>query len=134
MLCVKPTENHQLEQNILSKCKAMQGARVLTAQQDEQQLGYIAVYPQGTQLHIIDFEITGCENQEALTGEENEIAEYLIRAAGNYAFNRQMLTLESGLTNWNAVFKKFRFTEINNNFSLHLKELFKKCESCSGEH
>lgn len=132
MLCVKPTDNLDFEKSVLNKIKVQSDMpRVLTAEENGNMLGYIAVDPIGTKLDIVDFSLTDCNDYDSLNANQKEIAEYLLRAAGNYAFNRNMLTLETKLVKYRKLLEQFRFTEMDNKFSLHLKVLFKKCENCA---
>lgn len=132
MLCVKPTDDKILEQSVISGCKIKGGQpRLITAVENNQVLGYICVDPTGTVLNIAGFNITGCENYNNPTNGQREIADYLIRSAGNYAFNRYMLTMECEIREFFSLFKLFGFTEIDNKLTIHLKVLFKKCENCS---
>lgn len=132
MLCVKPTEDKELENRILSKCTITGVAPCLiTAIEDNNLLGYIAVEQKGTHLNIIDYSITNCKDYNNLAQSEREIAEYLVRSAGNYAFNRCMLMLTTELKEYCTHFSKFGFKEIDNKYSILIKDLFKKCENCS---
>lgn len=132
MLCVKPTDDKNFEKDILSKCKITGVAPCLiTAVENNNLLGYIAVEQKGTHLNIVDYSITNCEDYDNLTKEEREIAEYLVRSAGNYAFNRCMLALTTELEKYFSHLSKFGFKEIDNKYSIQIKDLFKKCENCS---
>lgn len=132
MLCVKPTEDKELENRILSECKITGVAPCLiTAEEDNKILGYIAVEQKGTHLNIIDYSIANCKDYNNLTKNEREIAEYLVRSAGNYAFNRCMLMLTTELETYFLHFSKFGFKESDNKYSIQIKDLFKKCENCS---
>ncbi|HHZ06524.1 MAG TPA: hypothetical protein GX401_07050 [Clostridiales bacterium] len=132
MLCVKPTENLSLEKDILSKCAVMgKEPRLITAVEDNEILGYIAVDLILGEERIIAFNISGCENYDHPTGVQWEIADYLIRTAGNYAMNRGVVKLTTDLESKFTLFRLFKFTELDNKFTVYLKDLFKKCENCS---
>lgn len=132
MLCVKPATDTEFEKSILKNCTITgKEPRLLTATQDGELLGYIAVDLVKGKENIIDFNISGCENYDHPTGTQHEIADYLIRAAGNYAMNRGVIVLSTQLAHFYTLFKLFGFTEIDNNLTIHLKVLFKKCENCS---
>ncbi|MGN0456323.1 MAG: hypothetical protein ACI4F2_05655 [Acutalibacteraceae bacterium] len=135
MLCVKPTDDENLKNEILGRVR-ITGDKpdVLTAVENGCLLGYAALDPVGSELKLADFSITSCKDPENPTAEDMEIAEYLVRAAGNYAYNRLMSTLSYDSLAYKALLKRFRFEEINNKLTLDIKVLFKKCENCSNNH
>ena len=63
-----------------------------------------------------------------------ELAEYLVRAAANYAYNRLMSTLSFDDLQYKPILSRFAFEEIDNKFQLDIKVLFKKCENCLSGH
>ncbi|MCQ4022613.1 MULTISPECIES: hypothetical protein [unclassified Ruminococcus] len=135
MLCVKPTNDEKLKSEILSKNEIF-GAKpdVLTAVESGRLLGYVAVDPIDRELRLANFNITDCDSLDNPSRDNLEIAEYLLRAAGNYAYNRLMLTLSCEIPEYKPILKRFGFEEINNKFQLDIKVLFKKCENCASGH
>ncbi|MGN0499292.1 MAG: hypothetical protein ACI4F6_09580 [Acutalibacteraceae bacterium] len=135
MLCVKPTEDEKLKNEILGRVRTTgDKPDVLTAVENGSLLGYAALDPVGSELRLADFCIISCKDPENPTAEDMEIAEYLVRAAGNYAYNRLMSTLSYDSLAYKPLLKSFRFEEINNKLTLDIKVLFKKCENCSKNH
>lgn len=133
MLCVKPTADRALETKILSTLTVKgKEPRLITALENEETLGYIAVDPIGTTLHLIGFSLTNCTDYTTLSKNQREITDYLIRTAGNYAFNRGLLTLQNEQKEFDNLYRQFRFTQVDDKLSVHLNVLFKKCESCGG--
>lgn len=132
MLCVKPSDNAELKNEILSSVDIIgDSPELLTATENEKLLGYAAVDPVGRTLRLAKIEISDCKDYANPTAEDMELAEYLVRAAGNYAYNRLMTTLSCENDGYKAILKPFGFKEIDNKFQLDIKVLFKKCENCS---
>ena len=135
MLCVKPTDDEKLKDEILSTLDIKgESPALLAATENDRLLGYVAVDPVGYDLYIPALSITDCSDYENLSQDEREIAEYLIRAAGNYGYNRMLLNICCENLNLKPLLSRFGFKEIDNKLSLDIKHLFKKCENCGSNH
>lgn len=135
MLCVKPTNDTELKNMILSSdnIKGI-SPEVLTAVENGKVIGYIAVDPVDRCLMILSIRIDSCKDFSSMTANDREIAEYLIRAAGNYAYNRLIQNLVCNNSDYKSLLEPFGFKEIDNKLQLDIKLLFKKCENCLSGH
>lgn len=135
MLCVKPSDDVKLKSEVLSSVDIIgKSPELLTATENGKLLGYVVVDPVGRVLRLAKIEISDCKDYANPTAVDMELAEYLIRAAGNYAYNRLMAALSCENDAYKAILKPFGFNEIDNKFQLDIKVLFKKCENCSLGH
>ena len=131
MLCVKPTTDEQLKKEIFSAHGINSDlAQLLVAVENDKILGYTAVEPYMGKLTLYALSLTDCSDLNNMDGESREIAEYLIRAAGNYAYNRLLTALVCEDMSLKPVLSLFGFKEIDNKLSLDIKLLFKRCENC----
>lgn len=131
MLCVKPVDDNQAVQDILDRYGiAAENARLLLAQERGQALGFVLVEPQKDKLFLHAFEVCGCMDYGLPVNDNLEIAEYLVRAAGNYASNRLLPMLECADMPALPLLRRFGFKQYDQNYRLELKVLFKKCENC----
>lgn len=135
MLCVKPSTDDELKNKIF-KTVEIEGdhPELLTAVENGSLVGYIAVDPVDRVLRLPEMKIFSCTSYDAPTQNDRELAEYLIRAAGNYAYNRLMTTLSCDNLGLKTILMPFGFKEIDNKLQLDIKVLFKKCENCSSGH
>lgn len=135
MLCVKPTNDESLKNEIL-KTAEIKGDNpdVLTAVENGSLVGYVVVDPVERVLMLPKLEIISCNSYDAPNQNDRELAEYLVRAAGNYAYNRLMTTLSCDNLDLKTILTPLKFKEIDNKLQLDIKVLFKKCENCSSKH
>lgn len=133
MLCVKPLDDQNIVQAVREQYQIpAQNGRLLTAVEQGKTLGLVYVEQKTDRLFLHALEVTGCLDYEHPTGEDLEIAEYLVRAAGNYAYNRLLPVLECARIPAFPLLKRFGFKQIDQNYQLALKVLFKKCKNCGG--
>lgn len=133
MLCVKPLDDQNVIQAVLEQYQiTAQNGRLLTAVEQGKTLGFVYVEQKADRLFLHAFEVTGCLDYGAPAGEDLEIAEYLVRAAGNYAYNRLLPVLECARIPALPLLKRFGFKQFDQNYRLALAVLFKKCENCGG--
>lgn len=131
MLCVKPcTDNQYKEQALSTIGLSGDSAELLTAEENGRILGYAAVKPQGMKLEILKLSITDCADYSAPNNDNMEIAEYLIRAAGNYAYNRMIPMLCCAQTEISTILLKFGFEKIDNIMVVEIRKLFNSCKNC----
>lgn len=133
MLCVKPLDDQNVIQAVLEQYRiTAQNGSLLTAVEQEKTLGFVYVEQKADRLFLHAFEVTGCLDYSAPAGEDLEIAEYLVRAAGNYAYNRLLPVLECARIPALPMLRRFGFKQFDQNYRLALAVLFKKCENCGG--
>lgn len=131
MLCVKPVDDQQTVQAVLERYRIdSENVRLLMATERGQTLGFVLVQPQKDKLFLHAFEVCGCMEHKLPTNDDLEIAEYLIRAAGNYASNRLLPVLECAEMPSLPLLRRFGFKQYDQKYRLELKVLFKKCENC----
>lgn len=135
MLCVKPLDDPGVVQAVLKQFQLSVPARtgrLLAAEEQGKTLGFVYVEQKTDRLFLHVFELTDCADYGRPTGEDLEIAEYLIRAAGNYAYNRLLPVLECARIPALPLLQRFGFKQFDQNYRLALEVLFKKCENCGG--
>lgn len=135
MLCVKPQDDPNIVQAVLKQFQLSvpeQAGRLLTAEEQAKTLGFVYVEQKTDKLFLHVFEVTDCADYGHPAGEDLEIAEYLVRAAGNYAYNRLLPVLECARIPALPLLRQFGFKQFDQNYRLALEVLFKKCENCGG--
>lgn len=131
MLCVRPSDDAKFREKVLEKVKTeSEFPEVLVAIENDNILGYVVVDPVGRVLKIKELFIDSCKNYLLPSSDDLEIAEYLLRAAGNYAYNRLMTTLSFESEKYSEILFPFGFKKNNNKIQLDIKVLFKKHKSC----
>lgn len=131
MLCVKPVDDKQMVRAVMEQYRVKsESVRLLTAEEQGKTLGFILAEPQKDKLFLHAFEVCGCLDYVRPAGDDLEIAEYLVRAAGNYASNRLLAVLECADMPSLPLLRRFGFKQYNQKYRLELKVLFKKCENC----
>lgn len=131
MLCVRPCSDEQYkEQVLLDLGLSGDSTELLTAEENGRILGYAAVKPQGLELEILSLSIADCADYSAPNDDNMEIAEYLIRAVGNYAYNRMIPALSCVLPELDAILIRLGFEKIDNLSRINIKKLFNSCKSC----
>lgn len=135
MLCVKPSYDEKLNKELIGTTRIIGDNPVLlTAIENEKLVGYAVLDPIGSDIRIASLNIPSMLDPENPDKDDFELAEYLVRAAANYAYNRLMSTLSFDDLQYKPILSRFAFEEIDNKFQLDIKVLFKKCENCLSGH
>ncbi len=131
MLCVKPCTDIEFKEQVLSTLGYnADSAELLTAEENGRLLGYAAVKQLGQNLEILRLSIMSCTDYSSPTEEDSEIAEYLVRAAANYAYNRMLTTLSCSLPEFSTILLRLGFDKVDNLCEINIKKLFNSCKNC----
>ncbi|MDP4119741.1 MAG: hypothetical protein Q8876_01615 [Bacillota bacterium] len=128
MLTVLPLKDEKKLNKIIELLpKVGQAPNVLMAEQDGNDLGYIAISEEKNALNILDIYLVDCENFDELSYEKKSNVDLLIRSAGSYSMNRKLLNLQCENKNLFSLLNRFGFQENQNKTAIPLYELFKPC-------
>ena len=132
MLTIMPEKDKHVFEPILEKCrtKGKEALAVLTAKDEEKNVGYVAVGISERTLWILDFRIIGVEDYQGIPRETRQLADSMIKAAASYAMNRNVFRMECGVKPIYPLLEDFGFQKFHENLCIDLAHLIKRCGNC----
>ena len=128
MLKISPEKREFIYLPLLKKNGCDNDCTCLTAFENGVFLGYIIVKEEKTSLTIKGFEMMDCKDYIHLDSLYSQLAQLLIRAAGNFAFNRGILKMTGDLDSLFFVCTALNLNDGEDSVEIDIKKLFKPCE------
>lgn len=127
MVTVLPSK----DMKIIEKCRPeTDNAEALVSKEKGIELGYICVeQTEKGKLEIIGMELYYCGNTQSLSGKDRLDGELLVRAAGSYALNRNLWTMECGRKELVPLLCQLGFQQIDGMAKINLNQLFNVCKN-----
>ena len=129
MLTIFPSSGESYSKDVLEKFK-IEGKKqeVLVAKENDDILGYIALYIDGYKICILD--IYYIKEKFKNEKETNYLIDSMIRAVSSFALNRKIFVIYSKNENLFSLLENFGFSRNNNKMVIDLSKILCQCNRC----
>ena len=129
MLTIFPSSDESYSKDVLEKFK-IEGKKqeVLVAKENDDILGYIALYIDGYKIFILD--IYYIKEKFKNEKETNYLIDSMIRAVSSFALNRKIFVIYSKNENLFSLLDNFGFSRNNNKMVIDLSKILCQCNRC----
>ena len=126
MINILPSKDSKIKKKC---CPETDCAEALISREKGQEIGYICVEQIDSILKIIGMELYYCPNTEKLSQKDRIDGDCLVRAAGSYAWNRDISVMECEKKELFHLLVQLGFQQIDDKVMINLSQLFKPCKN-----